>query len=159
MTISACGHDHITLRFRSRTMQTLAGQQQFHPVSRCDIGSAGGYKYTEDVLALERCKPVDGQCEALTSKLNKVCSPLRVEARAAALHDDPNQLFASYLMSALREGFRIGFNRDSKLVSKLEIYLQRQSRRRCLTGAFKRRGHRKDSSAHSTQGRSGRLTG
>ena len=98
------------------TMQTSAGQQKFHPVSRSDIGSAGDYKYTEDVLALERCKPVDGWCVAHTSELNKVCPPLHVEAWAASLHDHPDQRFASYLISGLHEGFRIGFNRDSKLV-------------------------------------------
>ena len=45
-----------------------------------------------------------------------MCSPLHVEAWTAAIHNHPDQRFASYLISGLHEGFHIGFNRESKLV-------------------------------------------
>ena len=48
--------------------------------------------------------------------MNKVFSPLCVEVWAALFSDHPDQRFTSYLISGLHEGFRIGFNRDSKLV-------------------------------------------
>ena len=131
-----------TLQLTSMTMQTLARQQQFHPICQSNIGSAGGYKYTKDVLALERCKPVDGLCGAHTSELSKVRSPLCVEARAAALCDHADQQFASFLIRGLREGFLIGLNPDTKLVLEARNLPSTSEQKTVLERIFQPEGSR-----------------
>lgn len=87
-------------------------------------------------MALERCKPVDGRSDALTPELRQVRSPLHVEAWTAALNNHPDQRFASYLISGLREGFHIGFNRESKLVSAARNLPSASEQKAVLDGIF-----------------------
>ena len=67
------------------------------------------YKYTADLLALDQCRPLpDTQC---THKYRAgITTPLRWEGWEHALRLHPDRQFVHYIVSGLREGFRVGFN-------------------------------------------------
>ena len=74
------------------------------------LGAVSGnrYRYTEDLLQLERCSPRRGSVPTQLQPLN---TPLRVRAWAEALQEHPDRAFTSYLLRGIREGFRIGYAR------------------------------------------------
>ena len=74
------------------------------------LGAVSGYRYryTEDLLQLERCSPRQGSVPTQLQPLN---TPLRVRAWAEALQEHPDRAFTSYLLRGIREGFRIGYAR------------------------------------------------
>ena len=68
----------------------------------------GGYPYTDDLLALDRCiAPAATTAPALA----QIATPLKVEAWTQSLRRHPDQRFANYIIAGLKEGFRIGADR------------------------------------------------
>ena len=76
-------------------------------------------KYTADLLTLDFCRPAPCQ-EHRVTELMEVTTPLRHEAWAEALATHPDQALARYIVTGLREGFRIGFQRGFPLRSARE---------------------------------------
>ena len=71
--------------------------------------SAGVYPYMEDLQRMDMCATTEGL--HLLSKLASVSitSPLQWRVWDEALRDHPDQRFRSYIVTGLRDGFRIGF--------------------------------------------------
>ena len=70
------------------------------------------YRYTADLLCLDFCRPDHSlQYQAL----QQIASPLPPEAWDWALAQHPDRAFARYIVDGLHHGFRIGFNRQSRL--------------------------------------------
>ena len=71
-----------------------------------------------DLALLDACRPLPGQ--QLPPKLGiavgGVVTPLRVQEWERALRDHPDKEYVSYLLRGMREGFRVGFNRESVLL-------------------------------------------
>ena len=69
---------------------------------------AGRYIYMEDLRALYSGRP---EPQGLPTSLQRVVSPLRVEAWQRYLAHHPDAEFTQYLLKGMAEGFRIGFDR------------------------------------------------
>ena len=66
--------------------------------------------------ALDSCRPI--QQLSLPNELHVITTPLRVSAWEEALSKHPDRQFANYVVSGLKNGFRIGFDHiTSKLTS------------------------------------------
>ena len=67
------------------------------------------YPYTDDLLKLEACTSRKG--ENLLQKLSKssITTPLVWRRWSQALENHPDKAFRDYIVSGLKEGFRIGF--------------------------------------------------
>ena len=66
----------------------------------------GGYRYTEDLLALES-QQADGLPQL---SLPRAPTPVLVTSLLPALHLHPDQRFAEYIRNGLLAGFRVGFS-------------------------------------------------
>ena len=66
--------------------------------------------YTDDLLALDTCKPLNYQQTPPLSLL-KVSTPLKVPAWSAVLTTHPDQSYAWFILAGLTQGHRISFNR------------------------------------------------
>ena len=76
---------------------------------------SGGRNFgREELLCQNFCHPPSNHC---TDVLLPVQTPLRVKAWEKALRRHPNTAFVRYVISGLRNGFRIGFNHSSPLRS------------------------------------------
>ena len=71
----------------------------------------GGYRYTEDHLALES-QQADGLPQL---SLPRAPTPVVVTSLLPALRLHPDQRFAEYIWNGLLAGFRIGFSRRCPL--------------------------------------------
>ena len=60
-------------------------------------------------MALEKCRPLTTPIQV--GSRSNVTMPLHYEIWAEQLSDHPDRAFVSYIVTGLREGFRIGFNR------------------------------------------------
>ena len=69
------------------------------------------YIYMEDFRALDSCRP---EPQGLPTSLQRVVSPLRVEAWQRYLAHHPDAEVAQYLLKGMAEGFRIGFDRAAR---------------------------------------------
>ena len=70
------------------------------------------YTYTADLLSLAFCRPLrDHGWTAITA----VSSQLKPDAWETALKPHPDRAFSRFLVEGLRQGFRIGFNRQVPL--------------------------------------------
>ena len=84
------------------------------------------YKFSQQLLELDKCRPAEASCDTLPEKLRHIESPLRVGVWKQLLSEHPDQQFAHYILKGLVEGFRIGFQykhahlkqRSSNLVVK-----------------------------------------
>ena len=72
------------------------------------------YPYTADLMCLDFCRPSSPE---FPQPLGIVSSPLKVQSWEAILRPHPDKAFSQYLLRGIREGFRIGFNRNSPLKS------------------------------------------
>ena len=77
----------------------------------------GMYRYTNQLLALNACKPQPG--EETSKAKGGVTTPLSAAVWAVGLTEHPNPTFVEYIIKGLREGFRVGFNRVSTLKSAM----------------------------------------
>ena len=71
----------------------------------------GNYLYTQDLLALDSHRPLR---DSPTSGA-QYDSPLVWEGWAQLLEHHPDRRFVEYILTGIRQGFRIGFNRDQRL--------------------------------------------
>ena len=70
--------------------------------------SAGRYRYSEDLKALDRCRsaaPV-----RLPHSLDCIVTPLSWRGWQVNLAHHPDRAFANWLVGGICDGFRIGFN-------------------------------------------------
>ena len=80
------------------------------------IDSGGHYRYTQDLLKLDRCVP--SAMNVLPPQLETVVTPLRRLAWAQELRRHPDTDFAEFILKGLEHGFRIGFEyRDHRCLS------------------------------------------
>ena len=73
------------------------------------------YVYTDHLLALHSCINPDPQSINILSL--EVYSPLNLHQWMQDLQLHPDKEFSSYILRGIREGFRIGFNRNQHLHS------------------------------------------
>lgn len=79
------------------------------------IDSKYCYKYINDLLSLDSCRPVNAL--SLPEACRQIRTPLKVEVWASQLRNHPDKAFVNYILSGIREGFRLGFDyKDSKLL-------------------------------------------
>ena len=72
------------------------------------------YEHTADLLALDLCRPPPSTPHP---RLQPTSTPLRASAWAPALAAHPDRAFVRFLISGIREGFRIGCHRSIQLRS------------------------------------------
>lgn len=72
------------------------------------------YKYTADLICLDLHRPHSSQH---AGPLDRVTTPLAIDAWQEALAPHPDRAFANYIINGLRYGFRIGFDRRAHLRS------------------------------------------
>lgn len=68
----------------------------------------GHYKYTGDLLELERCVP--SEPKVIPHTLLSVVTPLKRLAWVKELHSHPDREFIDFILRGLENGFRIGFS-------------------------------------------------
>ncbi len=83
----------------------------------CHITTVDAYRYTDHLLALERCTPAPGPPISIPGAVRAVRSPLNVNAWKEALRDHPDQRFVKYMLAGLVKGFHLGFERSFGLFS------------------------------------------
>ena len=73
-----------------------------------DPFSGGKYRYINELRSLAACRP----CHPinLPGNLGEIATPLRVQAWEQGLKNVPDKQFVQYILSGLKQGFRIGFN-------------------------------------------------
>ena len=76
------------------------------------VGWGSLYPYTADLLTLDLYR---SRGQTANPQLSQVQTPLKAQAWERALASHPDRAFARYLLRGMREGFRIGFNRTSRL--------------------------------------------
>ncbi len=77
---------------------------------------AAGYQYTADSVALEQFRQSE-HTVVTSAELSRIVTPLNAEAWEACLLNHPDRLFAYYISNGVRCGFRLGYNRESKVIS------------------------------------------
>ena len=70
------------------------------------------YRYLQDLLQLSACYPAN------PLPLTRGFTPIRLEMLLPYLQRHPDQQYAGYIFSGVRDGFRIGFNRCSSILKK-----------------------------------------
>ena len=76
-----------------------------------NLGSNQTYPYTDQLLALEACRPTVPRPMPILE--THITSPLLVDnwrQALRALRNHPDRCFVQYLLEDLAQGFRIGFN-------------------------------------------------
>ena len=68
------------------------------------------YKYLQQLLELDKCRPVEATSKMLPDKLKHIKSPIRLRVWRQSLALYPDQQFAQYILKGLEEGFRIDFH-------------------------------------------------
>ena len=74
----------------------------------CNLLPAG-YKYTDDLLRLERARPLPGTTE-LPKNLSTITTPANIHEWEKCLAVFPDRRMADFLLRGFKYGFRIGFN-------------------------------------------------
>ncbi len=72
------------------------------------MNSTGHYCYIQQLQGLDACRSHKRQ--ALPPRLGAVATPMIPSKWAEELSSHPDQDFAKYILTGIREGFRIGFN-------------------------------------------------
>ena len=111
----------------------------------------GAYPYTKDLLSLARVG-IPGSPTSVREELSGVYTPLKFQHWESMLAAHPDKEYVSYLLSGIREGFRIGFNRSSQLTSarknmqsadehpsEVIAYLNKEKENRVILGPFSRK--------------------
>ncbi len=75
---------------------------------RVVAATEGLYPYRNELRALEGRRPKKGSRE-LPPEFAKVTTPLVVTEWSTSMSQHPDEWYAAYIESGLREGFRIGF--------------------------------------------------
>jgi len=73
--------------------------------------SAGGYKYMDDLLRMDHCRPEVPT--RLPTAMEQILTPLNWREWDRCLMAHPDQRFRTYIVEGIRYGFRIGFNYSS----------------------------------------------
>ena len=73
--------------------------------------SSGKYSYTNQLLALDRCKPLNRK--PLPRECQQIVTPLKWKNWFQALRDHHDREYVGYIIKGLQEGFRIGFDYTS----------------------------------------------
>ena len=74
---------------------------------------AGAYPYSSQLAQLESHSPASPPF--LPTILLEITTPLRAQVWESELQDHPDPHFVSYVVSGIKQGFRIGFDRNSHL--------------------------------------------
>ncbi|KAL5493809.1 hypothetical protein EMCRGX_G015039 [Ephydatia muelleri] len=77
---------------------------------KVDEISAGIYQYMEDLLALEHCKATPDKWHVPLQNGSYIVTPLGWVEWDEALNHHPDQQFRAYVVSGLRQDFRVGFD-------------------------------------------------
>lgn len=77
--------------------------------------STGGYKYMDDLLRMDHCRPEVPT--RLPTAMEQILTPLNWREWDRCLMAHPDQRFRTYIVEGIRYGFRIGFNYSSSCVS------------------------------------------
>eukprot|EP00731_Ephydatia_muelleri_P010108 Em0005g694a len=77
---------------------------------KVDEISAGIYQYMEDLLALDHCRATPDTWHMPPQNGSYIVTPLGWVEWDEALNHHPDQQFRAYIVSGLRQGFRVGFD-------------------------------------------------
>jgi hypothetical protein len=70
------------------------------------------YPYTADLVQLNRC--TESNQVSLPTQAQHITTPLVVGQWESLLQDHPDRLLVQYIVTGIKEGFRVGFRRDYK---------------------------------------------
>ena len=76
------------------------------------LNSSYTYPYTPDLLRLDKCTGSAPEC--LPASALRITTPLAANQWEILLKDHPDKDFVHYILRGIRQGFRIGFNREHK---------------------------------------------
>ena len=71
------------------------------------------YPYMQRLSKLQSFKP--RQPKQLPGELSRITTPLKIQAWREGLQSHPDTNFSQYVIQGIREGFKIGFNRETSL--------------------------------------------
>ena len=71
----------------------------------------GCYTYTADLVALDQCTGSDTPVKVLSG----ISTPLKRDVWEQALQKHPDKFYAQYIFRGVREGFRIGADRNHRV--------------------------------------------
>ena len=77
---------------------------------------AGHYLYTSDLLKLDQCRPRSGKW-TVQERLLGVFTPLHVDRWESLLVQHPDRDYVDYILTGIKEGFRVGFEDVAPLSS------------------------------------------
>ena len=84
-------------------------------LASCNLGPKG-YRYTEDLLRLDRERPVSSVSDS--AKPSAISTPIVLPEWERWLAQFPDARLANYLLQGFSSGFRIGYNRSSRSSSR-----------------------------------------
>jgi hypothetical protein len=68
----------------------------------------GRYIYMDDLLKLDACRPP--QAITVPPRVDSINTPLHLEAWWVELKDHPDEVYVRYILSGIKDGFRIGYD-------------------------------------------------
>ena len=68
----------------------------------------GRYIYMDDLLKLDACRPP--QAITVPPRVDSINTPLHLEAWRVELKDHPDEVYVRYILSGIKDGFRIGYD-------------------------------------------------
>jgi len=90
---------------------------------KCFFGTyVDGYCYMDDLLAIDRCRAE--LPKSIPRALTGRSTPLEWQVWASFLASHPDQRFANYIISGIKEGFRIGFDYQGHRCEKARNNMQ-----------------------------------
>ena len=92
--------------------QEVLPSDHFSPITLLTI-SQNCYPYISQLMQLDSCRPPSNP---VLPTLTAITSPFSPDTWEAALTIHPDRAFVSYLLSGLKHGFRIGFDRRHHLI-------------------------------------------
>ena len=82
-----------------------------------DVHFSAPYSYMSQLLALEACMLSAEPKGQMPAAVGHICTPLIYHEWEKGLQNHPDKRFRDYILSGIRNGFRIGFDRDNMLKS------------------------------------------
>ena len=68
----------------------------------------GRYIYMDDLLKLDACRPP--QAITVPPRVDSINIPLHLEVWRVELKDHPDEVYVRYILSGIKDGFRIGYD-------------------------------------------------
>ena len=90
----------------------------------CVVLHLGHYLYTKDLVKLDSCRPQAGKL-SVEKRLSRVFTPLNLSQWESMLEHHPHRVYVDFILSGIKDGFRVGYNRPSE--SELALFSARKN--------------------------------